>query len=137
MAMGDFTMFIAAGAILFVAMLFCYYMSEKQKKDVAASMALVAAARHMTVILPMTSPDTLPAYTPRFVIVAVPSDTPPSYEPQSNTNPQPEANGESSLPTQGPTMEQQQAPTYSESTSVPPPSSSSPLPQQAVAASPA
>ncbi|KAG0040602.1 hypothetical protein BGZ82_001057 [Podila clonocystis] len=137
MAMGDFSLFITAGAVLFVGMLFCYYMSERQKKDLATSMALVAAARHMTVILPMTSPDTLPVYTPRFVIVTIPTDTPPSYEPQNT--PQPEANGEAtntSLPQEPSTVEQQQAPVYSESTSAPPPSSS-PSPQQVVAPSPA
>ncbi|KAF9329042.1 hypothetical protein BG006_007887, partial [Podila minutissima] len=103
----------------------------------ATSMALVAAARHMTMVLPMTSSDTLPAYTPRFVVVAIPSDIPPCYELQ-NTAP-PEANGEApntSLPQEPSMAEQQQAPVCSESTSALKPSSS-PSPQQAVVPSPA
>ncbi|KAG0084748.1 hypothetical protein BGZ92_009607 [Podila epicladia] len=92
MAMGDFTLFIVAGGLTLVGTLFCFYMSERQKQDLATSMALVAASRHMTVVLPMTSADTLPVYTPRFVVVAIPSDTPPCYELQNT--PQPKSNGE-------------------------------------------
>lgn len=115
---------------MMVGLMFCFYMSERQKKDLATSMSLVTAARHLTVILPLTSADTLPVYTPRFVIVALPSDTPPSYELQSH-----ETNSDASnttRPAQEPSMEEQQAasPVYSESTPVPPPSSS-PSPQVA------
>lgn len=119
---------------MLVGLLFCFYMSERQKKDMATSMALVSAARHLTAILPLTAADTLPAYTPRFVIVAFPSDTPPSYELQNVS--QPETNSEesnSTRPAQEPSMEEQQAavsPVNSESTPVPPPSSS-PSPQAA------
>lgn len=117
---------------MMAGLMFCYYMSEKQKKDVSASLALVAAARHLTVILPLTTADTLPVYTPRFVVGALPSDTPPSYELQSIS--QPESNSEASnatRPAQESSMVEQQAqvsPEYSESTPVPP-SSSSPSPQ--------
>ncbi|KAG0097135.1 hypothetical protein BGZ93_003357, partial [Podila epicladia] len=137
MAMGDFTLFIVAGGLTLVGTLFCFYMSERQKQDLATSMALVAASRHMTVVLPMTSADTLPVYTPRFVVVAIPSDTPPCYELQNT--PQPKSNGEApntSLPHEPLIVDQQQAPVCSESTSVPKPSSS-PSPQQAVVPSPA
>ena len=117
---------------MMAGLMFCYYMSEKQKKDVSASLALVAAARHLTAILPLTTADTLPVYTPRFVVVALPLETPPSYDLQSIS--QPETNSEASntmRPAQEPSMVEQQAPVspeYSESTPVPP-SSSSPSPQ--------
>ncbi|KAF9208322.1 hypothetical protein BGZ59_010704 [Podila verticillata] len=136
MTPGDFTLFFLAGGIMMVVLMFCFYMSERQKKDVATSMSLMAAARHLTVILPLNNADTLPIYTPRFVIVPLPSDTPPSYELQSIS--QPETNSEASNttpPAQEPSMEEQQAavaPVYSESTPVPL-SSSSPSPQAAAA----
>ncbi|KAF9582554.1 hypothetical protein BGW38_000063 [Lunasporangiospora selenospora] len=76
--MQNWVFFIIIGLILQIVGVFCYYMSERQKKLFSRDAILVAAAARdpLVLILPINGPtETLPAYD---AVVQMPS--PPGYD---------------------------------------------------------